>query len=337
VDPVTGDVFAGLLYDSAPPNGPHRPKVIRLHSTDGGLTASSQATVLDMAPEQQEHSHQISNLTIGPDGKLYVHMGDGFVSEAARNLSFFRGKILRLNLDGTAPADNPHYNGAPIDATDYVFARGFRNPFGGAWRTSNGVHYQVENGPTVDRVTRVNPGGDYGWDGDDVDMFVGALYTWTPSHAPINMAFVQPQTFGGSGFPASMQDHAFVTESGPTWATGPQTLGKRIVEFAPQAGGEIGGLPQTFVEYTGTGKGTAAALAAGPDGLYFTDLYRDLGYGSPIDLGARLFRIRYAPAAAGAAAEPFDLKAAKKRCKRKFSRKKARKRCIRKARKKAGL
>jgi len=62
-------------------------------------------------------------------------------------------------------------------------------------------------------------------------------------------------------------DHAFVTESGPTYATGPQELGKRIVEFDPQPGGEMGGHPHGLVEYTGTGKATAVGLAAGPDGL----------------------------------------------------------------------
>jgi hypothetical protein len=91
-------------------------------------------------------------------------------------------------------------------------------------------------------------------------------------------------------------DHAFVAESGPTWATGPQVLGKRIVEFAPDPDtGEIGGHPHTLVEYTGTGKSTAAGLAAGPGGLYFTELYRDQGYSSAIDPGARLLRIRYGP------------------------------------------
>jgi hypothetical protein len=110
----------------------------------------------------------------------------------------------------------------------------------------------------------------------------------------VNIAFVQPQTFSGSGFPPSMMDHAFVTESGPTYATGPQTLGKRIVEFAPDpSSGELGGHPHGLVEYTGTGKGTAAGLAAGPDGLYFTELYKDLDYTTPIDPGARLLRVRY--------------------------------------------
>ena len=88
-------------------------------------------------------------------------------------------------------------------------------------------------------------------------------------------------------------DHAFVTESGPTYATGPDPRGKRVVEFAPDAAGNFGEHPHTLVEYTGTGQATAVGLAAGPDGLYFTELYRDQGASSPIDPGARLFRIRY--------------------------------------------
>src|SRR5690606_21696958 len=110
-----------------------------------------------------------------------------------------------------------------INARDYVFAYGFRNPFGGAWRASDGKHYQVENGPSVDRFSQVNAGVNYGWDGSNASMLNHAIYNWDPSHAPVNIAFVQMETFGGSRFPNSKLDHAFISESGPTYATGPQT------------------------------------------------------------------------------------------------------------------
>jgi hypothetical protein len=298
VDPDSGDLFAGMLSDPDPSPlvGPLYPKVVRFHSTDGGLTAATGTTILDMQGEPQPSSHQVSNLTIGPDAKLYVHMGDGFEPDTATDLGSLRGKILRVNLDGTAPADNPFYDDSD-DGTlprDYIYAYGFRNPFGGAWRASNGAHYEVENGPSVDRLARVEEGMNYTYDGSDASMRTGALYNWDPAHAPTNIAFAEPQTFGGSGFPASQMDHAFVAESGPTWATGPQLLGKRIVEFAPDPDtGELGGHPRTLVEYTGIGKSTAAGLTAGPGGLYFTELYSDHGFASPIDPGARLLRIRY--------------------------------------------
>jgi glucose/arabinose dehydrogenase len=297
VDQASGDVFASLLYDASPPSGPHYPQVVRFHSDDGGHTAATVRNVINMVGETQGPSHQISNLSFGPDGKLYVHMGDGFDSARALDLNSFRGKVLRMNLDGSPPADNPFYNaGNGITATDYIYAYGLRNPFGGVWRASNGRHYDVEDGPSVDRMARIDPGVSYGYNGSDASMLTNALYNWDPAHAPVNIAFVQSQTFGGSRFPSSQWDHAFVTESGPTYATGPQVWGKRIVEFDPDPDtGEIGGHPHDLVEYTGTGKATAVGLAAGPDGLYFTELYKDLDYTSPIDPGARLFRIRYGP------------------------------------------
>ena len=291
VEPVSGDLIASVVYEDG---DEHYPKVIRLHSEDGGLTAASVETLLDMPGEITSTSHQISNLTLGPDGKLYVHNGDGFASSTALDLDSFRGKILRVNLDGSAPSDNPFYDASDgITARDYVFAYGFRNPFGGAWRAANGAHYEVENGPRTDRVARITRGQSYGWNGSNSSMSTNALYTWTPSHAPVNIAFVQRPTFLGSGFPPEKMDRAYVTESGPTYTSGPQTLGKRVVEFSPGLDGELGGPARTLLEYTGDGKSTAAGLAAGPDGLYFTDLYRDQDAATPIDPGAQVLRIRH--------------------------------------------
>jgi Glucose / Sorbosone dehydrogenase len=140
VDPSSGDVFASMLYEASP-GGPHYPKIVRFFSNENGAVSGHSATILDMAGESMRESHQISNLTIGPDGKLYAHMGDGFDYTTAQNLDSFRGKILRLNLDGSAPTDNPFYNSADgITARDYVYALGFRNPFGGDWRQADGFH-----------------------------------------------------------------------------------------------------------------------------------------------------------------------------------------------------
>ncbi|MGE0481881.1 MAG: PQQ-dependent sugar dehydrogenase, partial [Phycisphaerae bacterium] len=291
VNPANGDVFASLLYSSIPgqESAPHYPRVVRFTSNDGGRTAAMQTTVLDMPGETQGQSHQISNLTIGPDGKLYVHMGDGFSTSTAQNLSSYRGKILRVNLDGSAPTDNPFYNPSTINARDYVFAYGVRNPFGGAWRASDGRHYSVENGPSIDRFAQIVAGRNYGWNGSDASMTTFALYNWSPAVAPVNIAFIQPETFGGSGFPVERFDHAFVSESGPTWASGPQANGKRITEFVLDAAGNRLSGPTTLLEYAGTGNATVAALAAGPDGLYFSDLYKDQDYQTPIDRGANVF------------------------------------------------
>ena len=305
VDPASGDLFVTRVTDTdGLPGGAHHPQVVRISSSDGGLTAASQTVILDMVGESQGQSHQISNISLGPDGKLYVHNGDGFDASTAQNLDSYRGKVLRMNLDGSAPTDNVFYDaGNGINARDYVFASGLRNPFGGAWRAADGKHYEVENGPSIDRFAQINEGVDYGWTGSNSDMLINAIYNWNPAHAPVNITFVQPETHGGSQYPTSKMDRAFVSESGPTYAAGPQTRGKRIVEFQLDASGNVVEGPDTLVEYVGSGRASVVGLTAGPDGLYFTDLYKDLDASSPIEPGARVYRVRYT---AGGDAD-FDL------------------------------
>ncbi len=293
VEPVSGDLIAAMLYAPVVNPSNHFPKLVRYSSFDGGRTASSATTILDIVGETQGQSHQISNLTLLPDGTLLCHMGDGFNAATAQNLDSFRGKILRLNLDGSPVSSNPFYNASNgITARDYVYAYGVRNPFGGEWRAADGEQYCVENGPSVDRFAKIVSGRNYGWNGSDQSMTNFALYNWSPATGPVNLAFIQPQSFGGSGFPAAFQGHAFVTESGPTYATGQNAQGKRVTRWVLDANGGLVAGPLPFVEYSGFQKATACGLEAGPDGLYMTDLYRDFGT-NPTAAGANLLRIHY--------------------------------------------
>lgn len=293
IDPSNGDIIVTGIYVTAPFVRWPSPRVLRLQSDDGGFTAARVIPVIEFPNESVAPSHQISSVTFGPDGKLYVHVGSSF-SWIAQDMNTIDGKILRINGDGSAPADNPFYDaGNGITATDYIFALGFRNPFGGAWRGVDQSLYEVENGPTTDRLARVVAGRNYLWDGTDESMRNFAIYNWSAPVAPIQIAFTEPERFEGSGFPAEKMRSAFVTESGATWATGPQERGKRITEFVIGADDTLESEPTTFAQYNGSGKATAAGLTAGPDGLYFTDLYRDYGYESPFDAGANVFRVEW--------------------------------------------
>lgn len=293
VDPESGDVFVTAVYWPDRSFFSLDPRVLRLHASKDGLRAESVEMVKGFPGETQAPSHQISNITIGPDHKLYVHLGDGAVTELAQKMDTVRGKVLRMNLDGTAPPDNPFYDEADgITATDYIYTLGYRNPFGGAWRASDESLYVIENGPLVDRLSKVVAGRNYLWDGTDESMQHYAICTWSSPAAPVQMAFVESETFGGSGFPRAKMGSAFVTESGPTYATGVQESGKRISEVV-MAGDALARGPRPFLEYNGTGKATVAGIAAGPDGLYFTDLYKDYDYATAIDRGANVFRIRW--------------------------------------------
>lgn len=292
VDPATGDVFASMVRDGG--GGQLFPKVDRFTSADGGLTAATRTTILDLVGEAQGPSHQISNLAITPDRKLLVHVGDGFVATTALDPLSYRGKILRVELDGSPVTTNPFHDPADgIDARDFTWALGLRNPFGGDLRAADGFLYEVENGPITDRLARITPALNLGWDGTDGSMSNFALFNWFPAVGPVELAFVQPESFGGSGFPPEKLGRAYVTLSGPTYATGPQASSKRVVEFTLDALGAPTGPPETLVEYTGTGKSTAAGLAAGPDGLYFTTLYADDPAAAPGDPGASILRVRW--------------------------------------------
>lgn len=294
VEPATGDVFVSSIFAVAGETSSHFPEVRRLHSDDGGRTAASQAPILQFPGEPMGASHQTSNVSIGPDGKLYVHIGDGLLTSPAQDLDSVRGKILRVELDGSPVADNPFYNaGDGLTAKDLLFALGLRNPFGGAWREADGALWEVENGPGTDRLAKVEAGRNFGWDGSDGSMHTHAAYTWFPSHAPVNLAFTQLSTLGGSGFPPEKLNHGFVTESGPTYAPGPSALGKRITEIVLDGAGNLVRPPGPLVEYSGAGRGTAVALAAGPDGLYFSDLYKNFGAATPTEAGASVFRISW--------------------------------------------
>jgi aldose sugar dehydrogenase len=101
--------------------------------------------------------HVGGRLEIGADGKLYATTGDAHEEHLAQDLASLAGKILRLNLDGSVPPDNP-FPGS------YVYSMGHRNPQGLAWHPATGDLYETENGPDrQDELNRILPGGNYGW------------------------------------------------------------------------------------------------------------------------------------------------------------------------------
>ena len=80
-------------------------------------------TILDGLPAATEYSHNGGRLAFGPDGKLYVTIGDTDVPDLSQDSKNLAGSILRFNPDGSIPDDNP-YPGSP------VYAIGLRNVFG---------------------------------------------------------------------------------------------------------------------------------------------------------------------------------------------------------------
>nr|WP_220127248.1 PQQ-dependent sugar dehydrogenase [Halobacillus locisalis] len=127
--------------------------------------------------------HNGGRLEVGPDEKLYVTTGDALQESIAQDRGQLAGKILRMNLDGSVPADNPSEG-------SHVYSYGHRNPQGIAWSDS-GEMFASEHGPDAhDEINQIKAGENYGWPdavgenhGDSVmaPIFQTGDNTWAPS------------------------------------------------------------------------------------------------------------------------------------------------------------
>jgi aldose sugar dehydrogenase len=127
-------------------------RIIRLKSLSGGRLRTE---TLAQIPAATVHNGGV--IHFGPDGKLYAVTGDSTNLSRAQDLNNLAGKVLRLNLNGSLPADNPI-------AASKAFSFGHRNSFGFTFDPQTDVLWQTENGPQCeDEINLVLPGANYGW------------------------------------------------------------------------------------------------------------------------------------------------------------------------------
>jgi glucose/arabinose dehydrogenase len=127
-----------------------------------------------------------------PDGKLYVATGDARRPELAQDARSLAGKILRLNYDGSIPADNP-FEGSP------VYSYGHRNIQGLAWHPLTGDLYASEHGlEGNDEINLIKPGSNYGWPIEDCNAkkFEKPVVCFNPAIAPAGMTFAALDILG---------------------------------------------------------------------------------------------------------------------------------------------
>jgi PQQ-dependent dehydrogenase (s-GDH family) len=170
-------VYVMYTYDADPGEADVRRAKIRRYSFDRSTETLREPTdILTDLPHGPDHG--ASRIVVGPDGKLYASRGDhgsnflAYYCEPIRaqelpeaadirtgNWRGYEGKILRINLDGSIPDDNPVLNGV----RSHVFSYGHRNPQGMAFGPG-GILYAAEHGQdTDDEVNRIVAGGNYGW------------------------------------------------------------------------------------------------------------------------------------------------------------------------------
>jgi len=128
---------------------------IRRFTAEGNV-GTYPVNIFDLTNPTGSAFHNGGYIKFGPDGKLYVQVGEFQNRPLSQNLNSYAGKILRLNPDGSVPSDNPFPN-------SLVYAYGIRNGFGMDFDPNTGRLIATEAGPDRDEVNIIAAGGNYGW------------------------------------------------------------------------------------------------------------------------------------------------------------------------------
>lgn len=163
-------------------------------------TWKEEEVLIDKIPSGQYHHG--GRLKIGPDDKLYATTGDASDEQNAQDKDTLGGKILRINLDGSKPKDNPISN-------SYVYSYGHRNLQGIVW-TPDGQMYASEHGNQAnDEINEIKEGHNYGWpviEGNEENnnmetpIFTsGSDDTWAPSGIAFNDGIIYSAALRGEG------------------------------------------------------------------------------------------------------------------------------------------
>jgi glucose/arabinose dehydrogenase len=170
-------------------------KVVRYRRKDWALVDRKE--IISNIPGSVVHNG--CRLKFGPDGELYVTTGDAADREIAQDLGSLGGKILRLNEDGSIPADNP-------DPNSSIYAIGMRNPQGLDWHPVSGVLFETEHGPSGfdgpgggDEVNIIEAGKSYGWPiihhREKKEGLESPFLEYTPALAPAGAVFYHGDRF----------------------------------------------------------------------------------------------------------------------------------------------
>jgi glucose/arabinose dehydrogenase len=207
--PVMGDLERGLLglavhpdfraepwiylYRSDPSDG--RNTLVRVRAA--GLVASGEPeTLLDGLPATAGY-HNGGDLAFAADGRLFVALGEAHEPQRAQDATDIGGKIVRLEADGSVPADNPFGSANP------VWSIGHRNSFGLCVDPQSGDLWETENGPDRDdEVNLIEEGRNYGWPvvtgvAND-ERFVDPVAVFPEPVAPTGCAVVEDTLWFGS-------------------------------------------------------------------------------------------------------------------------------------------
>ena len=141
-----------------------------------GTQLSQPEVILDGIPHAGIHNG--GRIAIGPDGMLYIGTGDAGASDSAQDPTSLAGKVLRINPDGSIPADNP-------DPTSPVYSLGHRNIQGLAFDDAGQLWASEFGASDVDELNLIVAGGNYGWPihegAADDPNYLNPAAQWSPT------------------------------------------------------------------------------------------------------------------------------------------------------------
>ena len=183
----------------------------------GGGALENSAVIWRQTPKVDGRGHYGHRIAFGPDGFLYISSGERQKFTPAQDMQQNLGKIVRLNDDGSVPADNPFADRGGVTAQ--IWSLGHRNPLGLAF-DAQGRLWNVEMGPQGgDELNLVQRGANYGYpivsngdhyggadipDHDTRPDFAAPAAWWNPVISPSSLLF-----YSGSEFP-DWQGDAFI-------------------------------------------------------------------------------------------------------------------------------
>lgn len=194
---------------------------------DGGGELRDLSVIWRQTPKVTGRGHYSHRIAFGPDGYLWITSGERQKFDPAQDMQSNLGKILRLNDDGSTPADNPFASQGAVAAQ--VWSLGHRNPLGLAFDAQNRL-WAHEMGPRGgDELNLIVRGANYGYpivsNGDHYDgreipdhdtqpeRFQAPVITWTPVISPAGFIIYDGAEFPdwrGNGFIGGLSSQSLV-------------------------------------------------------------------------------------------------------------------------------
>ena len=253
----TTNQYVYLYYTNTTP----RNQISRFTANGDVALAGSEVLVLALDALSSATNHNGGTMQFGPDGKLYIGVGENANGSHAQNLDTYHGKILRINPDGTVPAGNPYAGGTA--QRQRVWALGLRNPYTITFQPGTGRLFVNDVGQnTWEEINDATTGGlNFGWptaEGNSTNpAFTNPIYIYGHASQIGQGCAITGGTFfnpASTNYPSSYTGKYFFIDYCGNWID-VLTLSGSLVTRA-NFGSNIGGNPVSVI--------------TGPDGnLYF--------------------------------------------------------------------